>query len=164
MDDLYRLLDIDRNLVAEFSIVFSRFEYALKRTPPYAAGDEKGVKADWDKFAKDHDALFAQDTDKELKVAVGYLQSHPPEKQILRDNKLGWQHVCQQDVPPLQNLLLSVRRIRNNLFHGGKFPIPDGPVHEPGRDTALLQSCKTVLLKSLGLNDEVRRHFESGER
>ena len=47
-DELYDQLHVEKRLVTDFSILFARFEYALKRSSKYAQGDENGVKADWD--------------------------------------------------------------------------------------------------------------------
>jgi hypothetical protein len=38
---------------------------------------------------------------------------------------------------------LSVRTVRNNVFHGGKFP--DGMITDPLRDEQLIRDCLGVL-------------------
>jgi len=158
-DQLYRCLGIDEHLAAGFFIVFSRFEYALKRTPGYASESTNDVRPDWDKFANDHDARFDRGRTDELETAVDYLLNNPPEKQVLSDGVLGWKPVPGENVPLLRQLLCVVRRVRNNLFHGGKFPPPFGPVAEPGRNSALLQSCVIVLEESLSLSRRVKANF-----
>lgn len=160
-DDLYSLLKVHKDLITDFFILFSRFEYSLKRTETYAKGDQNEVKADWDKFAQVQDPLFMPDNTPELKAAVDYLEWNPPKKQVLKLGKLGWTDVPKQNNERLKCLLLAIRRVRNNLFHGGKFPIPYGPIEEPGRNMHLLQSCSTVLWHCLSLNEEVDRHFRS---
>lgn len=156
-DKLYEKLGIDKKLVTDFSIIFSRFEYALKRTDKYVDGDEKGVKPDWDKFAKEHNSKFTPKPTTELDEAVKYLKANPPKKQIIKDGVLAWADVPQQGTSELQQILCAVRRVRNNLFHGGKFP--DGVVYDSGRDVKLLQSCITILEACLSWNDEVKRNF-----
>ena len=164
MVDLYQLLDIDKDLVSQFSIFFSRFEYALKRTVHYAKGNENRIEADWDKFAAEHDSMFNPGRDPTLKAAVVYLESNPPQKQVLKRGTFGWKDVPKQEESKLRNLLLCVRRVRNNLFHGGKFPLPDGSIEEPGRNTQLLQSCLRLLEECLLLNTKVDGIFKSRER
>ena len=151
---LYDKLRIKKDLVTGFSILFSRFEYALKRTPPYALGDNRGVRADWCAFAKKHEDDFDSSKPDELQEAVEYLRSEPPNKQILRNKSLGWKAVEKQNISPLKQVVDAVRRVRNNLFHGGKFPVPSEK--EPGRNRKLLQSCETILWELVLLNDEVR--------
>ena len=157
---LYDLLKIDKKLVTDFSILFSRFEYALKRTKNYANGDEKRVDANWTKFARDHDSIFDAEKTAALKSAVHYLISKPTRKQILKDGKLDFKVVQEQNNPLLEQVLGIVRRTRNNLFHGGKFPHPTGPVEEPGRDKKLLCSCITILKECLALNKEICDNFD----
>ena len=53
-----------------------------------------------------------------------------------------------------------VKRIRNNLFHGGKFPIPTGPVSAPERDTELLEHGLVILHALLELDERVKKHWE----
>lgn len=159
-NDLYQLLEIDKELATGFSIFFSRFEYALKRTTKYAVGDENDIHAKWNEFAKDHDSDFNPERTAKLKSAVGYLQAKPPKKQILKKNgTLGWKDVHRQNTSTLEQIICSIRRVRNNLFHGGKFP--DGPIEEPGRDTELLQHCIIILNECLQLDVVVLRHFYS---
>jgi hypothetical protein len=57
-------------------------------------------------------------------------------------------------------VLLSVRTIRNNVFHGGKFP--DGMITDPLRDEQLNRDCLAVLqsLLKLPLPNGVAEHFK----
>ena len=43
-------LDADRDLLLQFFVLFSRFEYSLKRSGFLKTGDE--AKPDWDDYAK----------------------------------------------------------------------------------------------------------------
>jgi hypothetical protein len=156
-NELYGYLDIDKEAVTGFSIFFSRFEYSLKRTLGYALVRNNGVEADWNKFAKDHSAAFDTKRTPQLHEAVEYLLSQPPLKQILNDGTLDWKHTQAQRVSLLQRLTESVRRVRNNLFHGGKFPNVD--VQDPGRNETLIKSCIAVLEECLLLNGDVYERF-----
>jgi len=157
---LWKKLKIhDPYLVADFFIVFSRFEYALKRSG-YLRRDTDDALPDWHAFgAKDENKRrFNSDTSAELKQAVEYLVTHPPEKQIRtsRDSfkyerkPLGGQR-------GLHETVLAIKRIRNNLFHGGKFP--DGHVEDPARDTNLLHNSLAVLDHIIELDDRVKNAF-----
>lgn len=88
--------------------------------------------------------------------AVQYLRAHPPRKQILKTGKLDWKQV-ENNGTQLEQILYLVRTIRNNLFHGGKFPC--GPVEDAGRDTKLLESCIIILRKCLSLDKDVYTCF-----
>jgi len=162
-NDLYQKLSLDKDLTTGFSILFSRFEYALKQTGRYAKGDENEVKADWDKFARDHDSQFQSDSEKspELKAAIKYLKDKPPKKQTLKNGSLDWKDVPTQNTPLLEQVLNAVRMVRDNLFHGGKFR--NGPMEDPGRDSELLRSCIIVLEECLSLNKGVYERFYHNE-
>ena len=149
-----------RSLVIDFFIVFSRFEYALKATG-FTNGNEDGVSANWDTFAASIRGSFQADKTPELRTAVGYLHNSPPRKQILEGSGiLGWAPRIPGDSLPLINeLSLSIRTIRNNLFHGSKFQeiLPEG--HD--RDRRLLRSSMIVLEECLRLAPNVRERFFS---
>jgi hypothetical protein len=55
---------------------------------------------------------------------------------------------------------LYVRTVRNNLFHGGKFP-RTGSVEEPLRNKKLITECLAVLdcLLKLPLPNDVKDYF-----
>jgi hypothetical protein len=51
-----------------------------------------------------------------------------------------------------------VRRVRNNLFHGGKFLAPEGA--ENDRDQLLVQHSLTVLRACIPLSAQVTAAYE----
>jgi len=145
-------------LVTDFFLFFSRFEYALKMSE-YAESrkDSDTVQAGWNTFCRDHDKSFDPTKTQQLKAAVDYLQKKPPQKQIVKNGTLGWKPLPNQNIPELEQLLLYIRKVRDNLFHGGKYH--DGLVQEPSRDTKLLKSCLTILKECLTLDAEVYDKF-----
>ena len=149
-------LKLDPQLACEFLGVFARYEYALKAAG-FIPGNANKIKADWDRYAKLIDAAFTQITSPALTEAVDYLLHYPPKKQILNNGKIEW-----RDVPPnandprTQQVLAMVRRVRNNLFHGGKF----GPRGDD-RDQLLVHHSLTVLRECLPLDSETRQAFEN---
>ncbi|GER06673.1 hypothetical protein GCM10007972_13190 [Iodidimonas muriae] len=144
------------NLASEVFRIFARFEYALK-----AAGFHTGngdAKPDWQKFAQSLSQTFENPSDAEFRTAVKYILEHPPKKQVIDGGNLSW-----SDAPPATNLqsdrvLTYVRRVRNNLFHGGKF---NGRWFEPERSELLLKHSLTILIVCLQNSDEVRMAFDS---
>jgi hypothetical protein len=154
------LLKVSQALTLEFLATFARFEFALKKAG-YVRGDEVQVSPDWDAFARDLATVDA--------VLIGpvldsckYLQEHPPRKQVLQARRLQWVDRKGNSGSPIGDVLLSVRTVRNNVFHGGKFP--DGPVAEPLRDEALIRDCVSILkgLLKLPLPKDVAKIYMEG--
>ncbi len=141
--EIIELINVPKELTLEFFAAFARFEYALKRAG-YVGGDDKRAWADWDRFALDvrnlGDAAVAP-----LLESCRYLREHPPKKQVVRDGRLEWS-TRPAAGSPIEDVLLSIRTVRNIVFHGGKFPRKT--VDEPLRDRQLIEECLT-LLKSL---------------
>jgi hypothetical protein len=147
-----------RELVFQFFVAFMRFEYALKRAGFVSSANGK-VSANWDRFASKYSTRFTPTASPELREACNYFKMYPPRKQVLNAGALDWSEPSQSlsDQPFLIWLLLSVRMVRNNLFHGGKFPI--APIAEPARNPLLLRHSLTILDACLLLDAEVKRYF-----
>jgi hypothetical protein len=149
----FEKLNLPKDLACEFLCTFARFEYSLKARG-FTRGDEKSAEANWDLFGRTIDAGFNPQQHKELAIAVGYLLGEPPKKQVLTDNQIEW-----KDVPPDVNLpcaervLLMVRRVRNNLFHGGKFLQGENPGGD--RDRLLVEYSLLVLRACIPLHEGV---------
>lgn len=156
--EIFDELGVDKEVVIDFVLFFSRFEYALKRTPEYANGDQRGVSANWDRYASDHNSAFDAEADDVVKEAAEYLEVHSPNKQVLLHGVLDWKPLTFGTNQQLGRLLHIVRTARNNLFHGGKFP--SGPYQDPARDEVLLKHCLTILEAALDLSDDVEDRFK----
>ncbi len=62
------------------------------------------------------------------------------------DRSLVWENLERREgQTDIGWLLVIVRTVRNNLFHGGKYPVPSGHIREPARDPKLLNCGLTVL-------------------
>ena len=137
-----KMSELDQ-LAFEFFKVFSRLEYALK-----ASGflcNENDAKADWRLFANQVESLIQQPNSLELQEAVDFVFDFPPKKQVVNDErKLDWSESKPSESIKAQKLLIYVRRVRNNLFHGGKF---NGHWFEPERSEKLIR-CSLVILTS----------------
>jgi hypothetical protein len=140
---------VDQQLLLEFFLVFSRFEYALKasgfhkRHPPNPPHYPR-AEPDWDCFAARLRDKFDPNSTIKLKQACEYLLDSPPNQQVILQDAVAWETpVRPNGEGDIQFLLRMVRCVRNNLFHGGKFNID---VHEDtARTEALLRSSLTVL-------------------
>jgi hypothetical protein len=154
------LLNIPRELTLEFLATFARFEFALKKAG-YAQGDDSKVSPDWDSFARDVAKLDAAVLAPVLSLCQ-YLQQHPPKKQVLRNGALHWVTRQGTSGSAIGDILLSVRTVRNNVFHGGKFP--EGIITDPLRDEHLIHDCLVVLkgLLELPLPRNVARTYKEG--
>ena len=155
-------LDVKETLI-EFFVVFSRFEYALKRAG-YVSGNDKRASANWDKFASDMEDAFRPDQTAELQHAVAYLQDSPPKKQVVQDDELGWRDsIPSGNEPRLKWLLKLVRTVRNNLFHGEKLHALVGghSLRDANltRDIDLIRYSLVVLYACPNLHPKVRRNL-----
>lgn len=128
-----------RILISKFFIIFSRFEYALK-----SANYIKGINPNWDSFASSINGNFDKERSEELKEAVEYIVNNPPKIQDITEGKLIWKdRVFPKNAPLTLRLSLSIRDIRNNLFHGGKFQGTFQP--EISRNYILLEKSIIIL-------------------
>ena len=120
------------------------------------------AQPNWDRFAADHNRSFEQLGNPDLAAAIAYFRASPPRKQTRTDGNLGWSEPQRYDGngPLLTWLLLCIRTIRNNLFHGGKFP--RFPVHDPSRDRELIEHSLAILSSSLSLDTAVEHTFLEG--
>ncbi|MFC1833865.1 hypothetical protein ACFL2Q_03910 [Thermodesulfobacteriota bacterium] len=120
--------------------VFSRTEYALKAAG-YNCG-EGAAKANWRRFALAVEDLIANPTTTEVTEAIEFIFSAPPKKQMIVDGLITWADVEPQTNSRADKLLQYVRRVRNNLFHGGKF---NGRWFAPERSEPLLRHSLAIL-------------------
>lgn len=131
------------HVIYNFFITFSIFEFSLKELGFRLStrfGDVEGVKPDWNRFARETLADFNYLVDDKLKNAVSYLANNPPKHQILSQGCLEWVNTPKSaGENDSQYLLRLIKTVRNNLFHGGKYP------YDPIRDTILLDNSLVIL-------------------
>jgi hypothetical protein len=146
-------------LLVRFFVLFSRFEYALKRAG-FVTGSGGKVTANWDEFASKYNSVFNPVHPPGLQQAYTYFKEHPPRKQILKNGRLDWSKPNTLGKEPLLVwLLLCARIVRNNLFHGGKFPV--APIEEPARNSLLLGHALVIMETCLSLDTKTNRHFNT---
>lgn len=141
-------------LASEFFKEFSRSEYALK-----AAGFHKGdgnAEANWSEFAKHVETLVQTPDDEQLSEAIGFVLDNPPKKQVIRNGTIQWSDAAPNQKLKANNLLIYVRRVRNNLFHGGKF---NGNWFEPERSEQLIQNCLIILKACVNFVENTRNAY-----
>lgn len=142
-----------------FFYTFSRFEYALKCKGYAKKGRNDQVIVDWKKFACDHNEIFLENKQK-LKESLDYYSKNPPKKQIFNNNKLEWNDLKKFNASSdceFYWFLKAVKHVRNNLFHGGKYP------YDLNRDSCLLHHGKKILDICLKFDHEIEKYFSRGK-
>jgi hypothetical protein len=150
----------DQKLTWHFLVFFSRMEYALKCSGRYLkAGARGSAEANWHKFGSDHDSVFNPGASQELSMAVGYFLEHPPLKQAVNGGRLAWAPPQKYDQKDLLLIWLFDRIccVRDNLFHGGKFPLI---ATSPSSDRELIVNAIVILRTALSLDSDVQAQFE----
>ncbi len=133
--------DLD-GLAYEFFREFARCEYCLKavglREP-----NRRDATADWVAFANEVRVALEKPATEQLNTAIRYYVENPPKKQIVRkDGVLDWDPALPDSGHPAELVLRLICRVRNNLFHGGKF---NGNWFEPQRSEELLKHALVIL-------------------
>lgn len=141
-----------------FFFIFSRFEYALKRSGYAKMNRYNNLEVEWGRFGQKVKEAFAAHDSDELKEAIDYFKNNSPKKQYLDDKQLKWCCI-KEDYKNFQTLMNAVKRVRNNLFHGGKFPDPTGPVEDPTRNPDLINHSITILKYLLYSSPEVKEYY-----
>lgn len=131
--------DIDKSAF----ILFKKFcilEYKLKKYGFVRGNPRQNPGIDWERYVNEvlDERLFNQLSSNPL---VSQMIEKPPKKQLLNDErKVIWEP---QELPEnLNELLLCVRRVRNNLYHGGKF---NGTWFDENRSSFLLEASIMIL-------------------
>jgi len=143
------------DLAVNFFRKFSRMEYALKvNSFHYGDGD---AKANWSAFAASISDCFNEPREQSLADAFAFLERNPPKKQVIRNDILDWDDAVPQSHSNVDLMLLYVRRVRNNLFHGGKF---NGQWFEPQRSFDLVTHSLVILDACIEASAGVKAAFE----
>lgn len=151
LDEIYNRVEFDRELVFKFFTVFSLFEWALKQNDKFRTYRNGKLEANWKVFAEDIHPGFEQDS---VRESVDYLLNTPPKKQTLVNGFLDYKETKRDEPNDTVWLSKLIRRVRNNLFHGGKFG------YRPQRDTLLIMHSLVLLEAWAQCNDDVKVSFE----
>ena len=158
---------VSQNLLLNFFLVFSQFEYAFKAGGFHQRLNLMGqntapiynAKADWDSFAVSLRSSFKFNRNDELRQACEYILNSPPNKQVILNDSVAWETpIKEEHLSDIEFILRMVRCVRNNLFHGGKHSIE---VHEDTKRTQLLLNSSLIIMKEcLILSPDLKRIFD----
>jgi len=155
LGDAFTRVTYNKDLVLQFFISFSLFEKALKESGFYSGRLKEGVSPNWVKFAKQIDGQFntiiTSQEDPELQMALEYFDNDPPSKQIVENKFITFAPTVRPDnMCNTEWLSVLIRRVRNNLFHGGKFR------GENERDETLIKHSLIILGYWADLNERIQ--------
>ena len=151
--------ELDRDLVLGFFWKFSVFECALKREGFLRPGPKNGAEPNWDRFGKEVQGRFSQVSIPGFADAVGNFRKLSPQRQVVRDGHLGWEPIRQKAGQADEEYILRLlRTVRNNLFHGGKYP--DGSIAEVARDRDILRAALKILDGCYEIHAGVKRWID----
>jgi len=142
-----------RDLVYDFFLRFSRFEFALKETDYVRASRfYDTAEVDWEKFlARYQDNYSVDELEREL-------LNNPPKRQVFKNHQISWEDFrFNTNDSNLKKLTLAIRTMRNNLFHGGKFG--ERSWDNPERVTFVLSRGIHSLNKMTTLNVDLNAHY-----
>jgi hypothetical protein len=142
--------DLDK-LAFRFFKLFAQYEYALKAMGYGTAGSKGQAEPDWDRFSNEIGAVIMTLEDAALAEARLYILEHPPKRQIWVDGAVQWQDVPNDERSP-QLLFAHIRRVRNNLYHGGKF---NGRWIDPDRSAQLMGKAMLILERLVTLDEQL---------
>lgn len=137
-------------LAFRFFKLFAQCEYALKAMGFGRAANANAAEADWDRFANEIGVLLLAEQDPDVVTARTYLFENPPKRQVWVNGAVAWAAVPNND-RSAQILFAHIRRVRNNLYHGGKF---NGRWIDPDRSEELIS--KSLLLLEHLINADAR--------
>ncbi len=147
---------LNRDDVLEFFWSFSVFECALKREGFLQKGAQDKAEPHWGKFGKSLKGRFDPEPIPGFGEAVERLKNLSPQRQVVEDGQLRWRPVTKRSGESDEQYVLDLlKTVRNNLFHGGKYP--DGPIAEVSRDREILGAAKTVLRACYELHPGIKR-------
>ncbi len=147
----------DLRIAADFFFQFARFEYAMKAVG-YRNSENGEAKPDWHKLSEDMEETFKHPPSNSFTEALDYYWQHPPMKQIVKNGNLKWAVVPPTASSQADRVLQYVRRVRNNLFHGGKFE--GGYLEDPERSETLMKYGLIILDECLNALPKLRQAYE----
>ena len=154
LDEVYEKVDFDRELVFKFFTVFSLFEWALKQIEEFRSFHNGKLEANWKAFAENIHSRFEQDLEQDnIRGSVEYLLNTQPKKQTLINGFLDYKETERDEPNDTVWLSKLIRRVRNNLFHGGKFG------YRPERDTPLIAHSLIILEVWAHCHPEIERRL-----
>mgnify|MGYP007060064465 CR=1 FL=1 len=146
-----RPMELDK-LSYRFFKLFAQYEYALKAMGYGRAGKADAAEPDRDRFANEIGVALLQSQDQAVIDARTYLLEEPPKRQVWINGSVEWADVANVE-RSVQILFAHIRRVRNNLYHGGKF---NGRWIDPDRSEELLSKSLILLQHLLSTDQNLR--------
>ena len=138
----------------KFIATILRFEFALKED---GFGPKKGKAfVEWGRVTKELGQTFYTRIQQSGKAET--IMRRPPKKQVSRDHAPEWE--LQNPPANVEELFEAVRRVRNNLVHGGKAGDPEYDPDDPGRNEKLIGEAQWIIEEALHQMEDVKIHFE----
>lgn len=133
--------------------IFARFEFALKMAG-YCRPQGDKVEIDWDRFANNPNMGKPF-----FKFAIASnicptMLSDPPKAETISEGRWGFASSAAKP-NSVQDMMGHVRRVRNNMFHGGKYF--DG---NEERDAVLVSEAIAILLAAAEKDPDINFFFE----
>jgi hypothetical protein len=161
MEHYLQNVRIPKDLLLRFFLTFSRFEYALKAAG-FLTADHKQARADWPRFARSVQPQFNLNNSPALGNACDLFIVNPPWKQVVIGGQLHWNTSVavssMSELEGIEHILLMIRRVRNNLFHGAQHN--SDVIEDEERKTKLIESAIVVLEECLALAPDVKKHYD----
>lgn len=153
------VLSLDRARLAEYFLLFSRFEFALKASG-FAKAGRWGAEVDWEKYAQEVGPKLLPDPKDELASSISYLEAEPPKQQVFENGTLNWKpRPSPKTYSRMRSLIFYLQGVRNNLVHGAKFLAKESI--DPQRDEKLLSAAECIIASCLSRSPDVYRAFDS---
>ncbi len=152
-------ISVKRDLLLDFFLTFSKFEYALKNSRFKRLAHHGGAEPDWNVFIDAVASNFNRNENPSLKEACRFYLDDPPRKQVLFQDGLAWETQSPKNNESEEAFILRmVKAVRNNLFHGGKHNIG---LHEDSKRVTLLLTHALEILKYVsGIENDVCVSFQ----
>lgn len=135
--------------------VMMRFEFALKDTGYAAPIRQQAAEVQWDRYANEKLGATFWEKIEGAKSAEALIQTTPKRQIVNQDGNLDWKEAGA--VSSVQELIGVVKRVRNNLFHGGKSGDPDV------ERNAVLYTASLYVIDQILKEDEIVRTSFTGQ-
>lgn len=130
------------NISFRFFRLFAHYEWALKQMGYGKAARNGTAEANWDKFAKDFGGALMESEDQHVVEAREYILAIPPKREMWVNGRTSWE-ASPAERRCARTLFIHIRRVRNNLYHGGKFY--DGHWFDEERSVELIKRSLLLL-------------------
>lgn len=141
-------------LIFQFFKAFSRFEFALKVNGYFQYPTGNRSDPGWSSFYRVYEEDYQLCT-----WEMELLENLPKRQKKDCEGDLTWENLSfKPDASELSQLILAIKTMRNNLFHGGKCGDPDWDT--PERIKFLLQRGLKTLSHLKDLDERIKGEFD----